>query len=835
MNKRGNLRVYLGMAPGVGKTFAMLDEGRRRQERGAHVLVGIVETHGRAHTEEKLTGLSIVPRKPLTYQGAEFLEMDLEEILRLKPEVALIDELAHTNIPGSVHEKRWQDIDSLLDAGIDVISTVNIQHLESLNDVVQRITGIEQRETVPDSFLRQANQVEIVDISPEALQRRMVHGNIYAAEKIDAALSNYFRKGNLSALRELALLWVADKVEEGLQEYRKSEGIQDIWEAQERIVVAVNDSSEGETIIKRASRIAARTPGAKLFAVHILNNDGVSTADVAKLTQFETLTESMRGSFHQIASENIPEAILDFARSVNATQVVLGVTSKGRWRRLLQGESIASKVTRLSEEIDVHMVTHEGASKIKSRRSLTARGLSKKRRLQAILVLVVLLPLLTFLLTLSRNSLNPFTDGLVFLMANTLIAMLGGFIPSLIAAGTSTALLNFYFIPPFHTFTIAEKNNVIALVVFLADALIISSLVERTATRTRQALEASKESSVLSALAGKVLRGDSGIAGLIENARKVLSFSSLNLVYKAGQGNAETMGTTDPTQFEWGINDSLTLVGTGRILQPRDSRVLEALSAQLELMWERELLSNQASHATELAEADRMRSALLSAVSHDLRGPLASALASVSSLRNESVDWTDAQRRGLLETAENSLERLNRLIDNLLDMSRLQADAMAVHFDRVSFQDLLPQVLSSIPITAADLGISYAANLPEVRTDAGLLERALANLLSNALTHGTSEKKPLITFSRHGQNVQVRVIDYGRGIDLSDATKIFTPFRRMGDVNNKEGVGLGLALSKGLVEAIGGILTLEETPGGGLTVVIDIPIAQESDAPGGRN
>ena len=839
MSKRGSLRVYLGMAPGVGKTFAMLDEGRRRQERGAYVLAGVVETHGRAHTEEKLAGLSVVPRKALTYQSAEFLEMDLDEILRLKPQVALIDELAHTNIPGSVHEKRWQDINSLLEAGIDVISTVNIQHLESLNDVVQRITGIEQRETVPDSFLRQANQVEIVDISPEALQRRMVHGNIYAAEKIDAALSNYFRKGNLSALRELALLWVADKVEEGLQEYRKSEGIQDIWEAHERIVVAVNDSAEGETIIKRASRIAARTPGAKLFAVHILNYDGVSTADVAKLTQFETLTESMRGTFHQIASENIPEAILDFARSVNATQVVLGVTSKGRWKRLLQGESIASKVTRLSEEIDVHMVTHEGASEIRSRRLQASTGLSTRRRLQAILLLVALLPLLTFLLSLYRTGLNPFSDGLFFLMANTLIAMLGGLVPSVIGAVVSTGLLNFYFIPPIHTFTIAEWNNVIALVVFLVDALIISTLVERAATRTRQALEASKESSVLSALAGKVLRGDSGIAGLIENARKVLSFSSLTLVYKPGQGKVEAIGVrdtftnlpegerADPTHFEWAVNEALTLVGEGRVLQPQDSRVLEALSAQLELMWERELLSDQASHATELAEADRMRSALLSAVSHDLRGPLASALASVSSLRNESVDWSEDHRRGLLETAENSLERLNRLIENLLDMSRLQAGAIAVHYDRVSVEDLLPQVLSSIPVLSSDLTISNTPELPEVRTDAGLLERALANLISNAMTHGSSERKPSITLSRHGQSVQVRVIDYGRGIDLSDETKIFTPFRRLGDVNNKEGVGLGMALSKGLVEAVGGTLTLEETPGGGLTAVVSIPVAQK--------
>ncbi len=844
MTKRGSLRVYLGMAPGVGKTFAMLDEGRRRQERGANVLAGIVETHGRAHTEEKLAGLTVVPRRKLAYQGTEFLEMDLDEILRRQPDVALIDELAHTNIPGSINEKRWQDIDAILDAGIDVISTVNIQHLESLNDVVQGITGIEQRETVPDAFLRQADQVEIVDISPEALQRRMVHGNIYAAEKIDAALSNYFRKGNLAALRELALLWVADKVEKGLQEYRKSEGIQDIWEAQERIVVAVNDSLEGETIIKRASRIADRTPGAKLFAVHVLNNDGVSATDVARLTRFETLTESMRGSFHQVASENVPEAIIDFARSVNATQVVLGVTSKGRWRRLLQGEAIASKVTRLSEEIDVHLVTHEHASRSKTRRLLGNRGVSTIRRVQALLLLAILLPLLTYILSLLRSSLNPFSDGLIFLIADTFIAILGGFIPSIISALVSTALLNFYFIPPIHTFTIAEKNNVIALLVFLFDAIIISSLAEQSAKRTRQALDASKESSVLSALAGKVLRGDSGIAGLIENARKVLSFSTLSLVYKPATGleGPKVVKSAVPervfdqsstsTEFEWSINQSLTLVGSGRVLGPQDSRVLEALSAQLELMWEREILSDQARHATELAEADRMRSALLSAVSHDLRGPLASALASVSSLRNESVHWTDENRRGLLETAENSLERLNKLIDNLLDMSRLQAGALAVHFDRVCFPDFIPQVLSSIPVTADDLELSFASDLPEIKTDAGLLERVLANLISNALTHGASKEKPSVTLSRRSRNVQIRIIDHGRGLDLSDTSKLFTPFKRLGDVNNKQGVGLGLALSKGLVEAIGGNLALEETLKGGLTVVVSIPIAPEDTAKG---
>ncbi|MEJ0014370.1 MAG: universal stress protein [Actinomycetota bacterium] len=431
MAVRGNLRVYLGMAPGVGKTFAMLDEGRRRRDRGADVVVGVVETHGRVHTQEKLADLTILPRKNLDYAGRTFTEMDLDAILQRNPQIVLVDELAHTNIPGSKHEKRWQDVEEILAAGIDVISTVNIQHLESIHDVVEKITGVPQAETIPDLFLRQADQVEIVDITPEALHRRMIHGNIYQAEKIDAALTNYFRIGNLSALRELALLWVADKVEEGLQKYRKDEGISDIWEAQEKIVVAVNDASEGETIIKRAARIAARSPGAKLYAVHILKSDGIEVSDVSALTKIEHLAISLGGSFHEISSEDIPQSILDFARSVNATQIVLGVTSKGRWTRLLQGESIASKITRLSDEIDVHLVTHERAPKPAVRWGFKNPSLGWPRLLQAVGAALLLLPLITWLLTLQRSNLNSFSDGLIFLVINSLVSLIGGLIPEL--------------------------------------------------------------------------------------------------------------------------------------------------------------------------------------------------------------------------------------------------------------------------------------------------------------------------------------------------------------------------------------------------------------------
>ena len=829
MASRGNLRVYLGMAPGVGKTFAMLDEGKRRRERGADVVVGIVETHGRIHTQEKLTDMTILPRKEMVYAGRTFTEMDLDAILARHPQIVLVDELAHTNITGSKNEKRWQDVEEILNAGIDVISTVNIQHLESIHDVVEKITGISQAETIPDLFLRQADQVEIVDITPEALHRRMIHGNIYQADKIDAALNNYFRIGNLSALRELALLWVADKVEEGLQKYRKDEGISDIWESQEKIVIAVNDAPEAETIIKRAARIVARSPGAKLFAVHILKNDGIAISDVTALTKIERLVISLGGSFHEISGEDIPLTILDFARSVNATQVVLGVTSKGRWSRLLQGESIASKVTRLSEEIDVHLVTHEYAQNPKFAWKFERSTVGKVRLIQAFSAMALLLPLTTWILTLTRQTLNPFSDGLVFLLINSLISLIGGFIPAIISTIFSVALLNFYFIPPIHTFTIAEHNNVIALIIFLLVAFLVASLVETSGRRQREALRASKESSLLSMLASQIIRGDSGMAGLLDHTKKALGFNSLRLEYESNKGKRQGIGdigvSQDPTttQFTWRINETLKIEGDGRMLNASDSRILEALASQLDLIWSSEILAAQADAAKEISEADRMRTALLNAVSHDLRGPLASALASVASLRNEELAWSDEDRRELLGTAASSLERLKGLIENLLDMSRLQAGSLAVHLQDVSVYDVLPAALKSIAAQPDAIELIEGPEVSDVRTDPGLLERVLANLIDNAISHGKSTKNPQISISAHDQEVQVRIIDYGKGIEPSLVSTAFAPFSRLGDIDNDRGVGLGLALSHGLAEAVSANLTLEETPGGGLTAIITIP------------
>src|SRR6516164_2856507 len=386
----GKLRIYLGNAAGVGKTYAMLCEGHRRAERGTDVVIGFVETHGRKHTEELVEGLEVVPRARLPYRGTMFEEMNLDAVLARKPQIALVDELAHTNVPGSRHPKRWQDVQDLLDAGIDVISTVNIQHLESLNDVVEKITGVPQRETLPDAVVRAADQVELVDMTPEALRRRMAHGNIYPPEKIDAALTNYFRTGNLTALRELALLWLADRVDEGLQRYRVAHHIRETWEARERVVVALTGGPEGDTLIRRAARIVARAAGGDLLAVHVTRSDGLTGANPANLARQRHLVESLGGSYHQVVGDNISQALLTFARAENATQLVLGASRRSWLLAMLTGPGIGSRTIRDSGQIDVHIVTH---AHVGSRWGLLPRyrgGITPRRQLLGFTLAAVL-------------------------------------------------------------------------------------------------------------------------------------------------------------------------------------------------------------------------------------------------------------------------------------------------------------------------------------------------------------------------------------------------------------------------------------------------------------
>jgi two-component system, OmpR family, sensor histidine kinase KdpD len=844
MAARGQLRVYLGAAPGVGKTYKMLEEGHRRRDRGTDVVIGYVETHGRPLTEALVGGLETVPRRTINYRGTSFTEMDIDAVLARHPEVALVDELAHTNVPGSRNAKRWQDIQELLDAGITVITNLNIQHLESLNDVVQQITGVPQRETVPDEIVRRADQIELVDMTPEALRRRMAHGNIYKPEKIDAALGNYFRVGNLTALRELALLWVADKVDEQLDRYRAEHHIQHTWEARERVVVALTGGPEGDTLIRRAARIAARTKGADLLAVHVSRNDGLAGgSNPANLARQRVLVESLGGTYHQVVGTDVPTALLDFARGVNATQLVLGASRRGRLAQIF-APGVGVTTTADSGTIDVHLVSHEEVNRGRARFVFT-RGLTLRRRVTGFALAALGLPLLTYVLTQLRGELSLPSDILLYLGVVVAVALVGGFYPAILAAVAGFLLLNFYFVPPIHRFTIYERENLLALIVFLLIAGAVSAVVDRSARKTSEAARARAEAETLSTVAGSVLRGSRPLPALLDQVRETFQLTGVTLLERRPDTPAGPDLQHDPAAWRVAaavgdqpcltpgqgdtdvlVDDEISLVLRGHPLQAADRRVVEAFAAQAAVALRQERLEERAAAVGPLAEVDKLRTALLSAVSHDLRTPLASAKAAVDSLRSRDVQFSDADRDELLDTADESLERLGRLVDNLLDMSRLQAGALAMTPQLLSLAEAIPRAVDDLGEAGRDVRILVPDDLPEVYADPALLERALVNLLTNAVRYSPPDRPPLVTVSEHAGYVEARVIDHGPGIPAPDWDRVFLPFQRLGDRDNVTGVGLGLALSRGLVEAMGGTLVPEATPGGGLTMALRLPATE---------
>jgi len=822
--KRGRLRVLLGAAPGVGKTYAMLEEGERMRAEGKDVVVAVVETHGRAATAALLDGMEVLPRMTVEHRGVELSEMDLDAVLARKPTVALVDELAHTNAPGSRNEKRWQDVEVLLAAGIHVVSTVNVQHIESLSDVVEQITGAPQRETIPDGVLRAADQIEVIDLAPQALRDRLAEGNVYPVTRIDAALSNFFRLGNLTALRELALLWLADEVDSALKAYRSENGIENTWEARERVVVALTGGPEGETLIRRGARIAARSAGGELLVVHVSSQDGLSDAHPGALTAQRALAEKLGGTYHQVIGEDIPRALVDFATGSNATQLVIGVSRRGRIAAALTGPGIGATVIRESGMIDVHIVTHAAAG---GRFALPRLGgaLTLRRRLFGFAVALVFGPLMTFLLAWFRSEDSIASDVLGFQLLVVIVALVGGIWPALFAAVLSGLTLDFLFIEPYYTVTIASPPHALALGLYIVNAVLVSYVVDQAARRSRDAVRALAESELLATIAGSVLRGQDALHALMSRTREAFRLSSVRIV--SGTDVLYATGVADPhehtTTIPVGERGTLELVGPD--LRASERRLLAVIAAQVDAAIEHNALRERAEEIGPLAEADRMRSALLAAVGHDLRRPLAAATAAVSGLQSDEIAWSDADRAELLTTANESLESLASLVTDLLDASRLQAGALAVTSTSLDLADVIVPALDELGLGPSDVELAIVDDLPPMMADAGLLQRVIVNLLENARRYAPEHIPPRLSASTFAGSVEIRIADRGPGVSADRKDDIFVPFQRLGDTDNTTGLGLGLALSKGFVEGMGGSLHAEDTPGGGLTMVVSLPAA----------
>jgi two-component system, OmpR family, sensor histidine kinase KdpD len=836
--KRGELRIYLGAAPGVGKTYAMLGEAHRRLERGTDVVAAVVETHARKKTAELIEGIETVAPKYVEYRGRRFAELDVDAVLSRRPEVVLVDELAHTNTPGSKNPKRWQDVQELLDAGITVISTVNVQHLESLNDVVTQITGIEQQEKVPDEVVRAADQIELVDITPEALRRRLAHGNVYSPERIDAALSNYFRKGNLTALRELALLWLADQVDSALDKYREENQITDTWEARERVVVAVTGGPESETLVRRASRIASKS-SAELMVVHVVRGDGLAGVAAPQMGRVRELTASLGATLHTVVGDDVPTALLDFARDENATQLVIGTSRRSRWARIFD-EGIGASVVQNSGSIDVHMVTHPEASKD----SLWSRITPRQHHLVSWLAAVVVpSAICTLVVGVLDRYLSVGGESALFFVGVLVVALLGGVAPAALSAVLSGLLLNYFLIEPRHTFTIAAPDNAVTSVVLLVVAVAVAALVDSAAKRTRETRQASRDAELLTLFAGSVLRG-ADLDTLLERVRETYSQRAVSMLRITGnRPDGEIVGCVGEspcvdvdsadTAIEVGhpVNEEeFWMLMAGRKLPARDRRVLTAVAKQAAALVRQRELAEEAGKAEAISQADELRRSLLSAVSHDLRTPLAGAKAAVSSLRSDDVDFSVEDTAELLATIEESIDQLTALVGNLLDSSRLAAGALRPEVRRVYLEETVQRALLGISRGITGFRrhgldrVKVEAGDAVVIADGGLLERALANLVDNALRYAP-DSPVRVTAGQVGDRVLIAVVDEGPGIPRGFEEQVFAPFQRLGDQDNSIGVGLGLSVAHGFVEAMGGTISAIDTPGGGLTVEIDLPAA----------
>jgi two-component system sensor histidine kinase KdpD len=839
--RRGRLTVYFGAAPGVGKTYAMLDEAHRRCARGTDVVIGLVETHGRAATVAKIGDLEMIPRRLVEHRGSTLTELDVQAVLERAPDVALVDELAHTNAPGSEHAKRWQDVHDLLDAGIDVVTTVNVQHLASLTDDVEAITGVRQRETVPDRVVREADQIQLVDLSPEQLRRRLAHGNVYRAEQIDASLSSYFRVGNLTALRELALLWLADRVDDALTRYRADHSIGGTWPARERIVVAVTGGPETETLLRRAARIAQRAAGTELLAVHVLPTDGLPSTPPATIAAHRALAESLGGSFHTVVGEDVPSAVVDFARGVNATMMVVGVSRHPVWRQALLGSSSA-EIARLSGAIDVHLVTHEQA-RVGVRASRYSSLSPKRRAAGWASSLVIPAALTAGLRLIGRDDVALATDAMLLMAGVVGVALIGGLWPAVAAAIVSNLCLNWFFTPPVGRFTIAEAENVFALAVFVVVAVAVASVVDLAARRTTQAYRARAEASTLAALSRSVLSGDDTAQAIVQRLAQTFAMADVRLEERSddrspwtvvaherrvtdagvasrpGSAPGAAPGEEDGAVTEVAIDDRHRLVLAGRVLPASDRQVVEAFGAQAGIVLEHRRLREQAAQAEVLERTESTRTALLAAVSHDLRTPLAVIRTAVDGLGSPDVDLDREDRDVLTAAIADSTYRLERLIGNLLDLSRLQTGAVRPALRAASLEEVVP---IAVEPWLSDLALDVPEDLPLVHTDPGLFERVVANVVSNAVRHSPPGTKVLFTASAVRDSVELRVADTGPGVPDDRKATMFEPFQRLDDTSTG-GLGLGLAVASGLATAVGARIAAEDTPGGGLTMVLTVP------------
>lgn len=869
---RGRLKIFLGAAPGVGKTYEMLLTAQAKRREGVDVVVAVVETHGRKETEALVQGLEIIPRRTVEYRDRPIEEMDLDAVLARQPRLVLVDELAHTNAPGSRHPKRYQDVEELLAAGIDVYTTLNIQHVESLNDVVAKITRIRVRETVPDSLIDAADNIEVIDLTPEDLVQRLRDGKVYVPHQAERAIAHYFSPGNLTALRELALRRTAQRVDEQMVSYMRSHAIRGPWAAGERVLACVDGEPSSTALVRHARRLAdqLRAPWTA-FHVETAGAREASEAAQSRTADAMRLAQRLGGEAVTIPGQDVAGTVVDYAHANNFTHVVIAKSRRSRWIEFLRG-SVTQQVIRASDGLNIHVIAGQSDPEERGQqRSVgftrpSAKGTAPWAFIGSVAAVAASLAVASAL----HQFLGVTSVALVFFTAVLASAVTWGLWPSLLACLLSVLAYNFFFLPPLYTFTIADPENVVALFFFAVVAVVASNLAARVraqAITARQRARITEELYQFSRkLAGAaslddVLWASAHQIALMLKVRVVLLLpGETGLAVQAGYPPEDMLDEADlaAAKWTWESNRAAgrgadTLPGakrlflpmqTGRgpagvigidrdepgpMLTPEQQRLLDALADQAGLAIERINLVQDVDRARLAAESDRLRSALLTSISHDLRTPLASIMGSASSLASKGIDLGADARRELARTIQEEAERLNRFIGNLLDMTRLEAGPLQPSGGLADLSDVVGAALQRAGkiLGAHRVEVDFEAELPMLRIDMVLMEQVLFNLLDNAAKYAPAGSVVRLCAWRDGDWARLRILDDGHGIPETDLERVFDKFyRARGADSGRAGTGLGLAICRGFVEAMGGTITAAnraDRPGAAFTISLPVP------------
>ena len=864
---RGRLKIFLGYAAGVGKTYAMLEAAHQRKAEGIDLVVGYVETHGRAETEAMLRDLEVIPRRQVEYRGVVLPEMDVDAVLARCPQLVLVDELAHTNAPGSRHPKRYQDVEELVANGIDVYTTLNVQHLESLNDVVAQITGVTVRETIPDGVIDEATELELIDLPPDELLQRLKEGKVYVSEQAARAIQKFFRAGNLTALRELTMRRAAERVDDQMRAYMQTRAIPGPWPAKDHLLVCVSPSPLAERLVRTTRRLADELDAEWSVAyVETHEHNRLSQAEKDRIARTLHLAEELGGKVITLPGHSMAEVVLNYARKHNVTKIIAGKPVRPRWYELLRG-AVVDQIIRESGPIDVYIIS--GAPDAKRSVPIETEALQPHRPWLRYLQSLLLVGAGTVLSALVHPLFSPANLVMIYLLTVVIAAIYLGRGPSLLAAVLSVLAFDFFFVPPRLTLVVSNSEYLLTFLALLVVSLVISNLAVRVREQAESAQRREAQTAELYALSRDLAVAvdlDGIMQAVLTHISQTFGREVVVLLPEGGTVKPRALSPgfalseNELAVATWAFQhsqpagrgtDTLPAAGVHYLplktargvvgvlgvkpsdpdnrLSPDQRRLLDAFASQAALAIERAQLAEQARQAEVLQATEKLQTALLNSISHDLRTPLVSITGALSSLQEDDVELDDATRRSLVENAREEAERLNRLVGNLLDMTRIEAGALKVASEPCDVQDVIGAALERLGdrLRSRPLTVDVPPDLPLVPMDFVLTAQVLVNLLDNAFKYSPANAQIEVRARVEGPEAHIEIADRGVGIPPADLERVFDKFYRVQQRGQVTGTGLGLSICKGIVEAHGGRIWAENRTGGGARITFALPLRME--------